>query len=88
MNDAFTVGPFVARYSELLVLVVAVGSGLVAKRIGKTYGVDIEPVLWRSFLVGIVVSRLGLVYEFVTLTGTSCRSIARSKKLRAAATSH
>ena len=66
MNGAFAVGPFAVPHSLLLVLVLAVGSGLVAKRIGKTLGVDIEPALWRTLLVGIVVARLGFVYEFRT----------------------
>jgi len=42
-----------------------VGSGLfVAERSGRKAGVEVEPVLWKTLLVGLVVARFAFVWEF------------------------
>jgi len=48
-----------------LVLAVAATVGLaVGKRLGRGVGVDAEPALLRMFLLGLVASRLGFVWEW------------------------
>lgn len=64
MSNSLNIGPLAIPYSMLLLLVIAVASTLVSKRIGKKQGVDVESVLWWTFLVGIMTARLGFVYEF------------------------
>ena len=36
----------------------------VGKRSGRSAGIDVEPVLWHTLLVGLVVARLAFVWEF------------------------
>lgn len=64
MNGALAIGPLAVPYALVLVVVMGAASLVIAKRIGARLGVDVEPVLSRIFLVGIVVARLGFVYEF------------------------
>ena len=48
-----------------LVLAIAATLGLaVGKRLGRSVGVDAEPALLRMFLLGLVASRLGFVWEW------------------------
>ena len=48
-----------------LVLALAATLGLaVGKRLGRSVGVDAEPALLRMFLLGLVASRLGFVWEW------------------------
>lgn len=48
-----------------LVLAVAAALGLaLGKRLGRSVGVDAEPALLRMFLLGLVASRLGFVWEW------------------------
>lgn len=48
-----------------LVFAVAAALGLaLGKRIGRSVGVDAEPALLRMFLLGLVASRLGFVWEW------------------------
>lgn len=64
VNNALQLGPLLLPFSLLLVFA-SVGSALfVGNRLGKKTGADVENVLWRTLLVGIVVARLGFVYEF------------------------
>ena len=48
-----------------LVLALAAAHGLaLGKRLGRSVGVDAEPALLRMFLLGLVASRLGFVWEW------------------------
>ncbi len=48
-----------------LVLALAAALGLaLGKRLGRSVGVDAEPALLRMFLLGLVASRLGFVWEW------------------------
>ena len=64
MNDALVIGPLALPYA-LLLLAAAVGvSFLVGNRLARKVGVDVEPSLWTTLLVGLVVARLAFVWEF------------------------
>lgn len=64
MNNALVVGPLALPYA-LLLLFAAVGAAfLVGNRLARKAGIDVEPVLWKTLLVGLVVARLAFVWEF------------------------
>ncbi len=64
MNNVFVIGPFVLPYALLLVFAAIGASLFVGQRIGRKAGVEVEAVLWRTLLVGVVVARLAFVWEF------------------------
>lgn len=64
MNNAVVLGPLVLPYSLLLVFAVMAVTLYIGKRIGQRGGIDVEPTLWKTLLVGLVVARLGFVWEF------------------------
>lgn len=64
MNNVFVIGPFVLPYALLLVFAAVASSLFVGQRIGRKAGVEVETVLWRTLLVGVVVARLAFVLEF------------------------
>lgn len=57
-------GPLVLPYTLLLAFAVAMTSVLVGKHLGRKAGIDVENVVWKALLVGVVVARLAFVYEF------------------------
>lgn len=64
MSNALVLGPLVVPYSLLLMLAVAALTFGLARRMGKKDDVDAEPVLWRALVFGLILARLGFVYEF------------------------
>lgn len=66
MNNAVVVGPFVLPYGLLLVFAAVASSLYVGNRSGRRAGIEVEAVLWRTVLVGLVVARLAFVWEFHT----------------------
>lgn len=61
---ALVIGPLALPY-PLLLLFVAAGAGLwVGDRLGRRAGVPVEPVLWRTLLLGVLAARLAFVWEF------------------------
>ena len=64
MNNALIFGPFVLPYALLLVFAAVASTLYVAKRSGRKAGIDVETVLWKTLLVGLVVARLAFVWEF------------------------
>ena len=66
MNNALVIGPFVLPYALLLVFAAVASSLYVGNRRGHRAGIEVEAVLWRTVLVGLVVARLAFVWEFHT----------------------
>ena len=64
LNNAFVIGPLVLPYAWLLVVAAVAATHFVAKRMGRKAGIEVETVLWTTLLVGLVVARLGFVWEF------------------------
>ena len=64
MNNAMVVGPFVLPYSLLLLFAAVASTLCVGKRSDRSAGIDVEPALWHTLLVGLVVARLAFVWEF------------------------
>ncbi len=64
MDSVFVIGPFVLPYALLLVFAAVAFSLFVGRRSGRKEGVEVESVLWRTLLVGVVVARLAFVWEF------------------------
>ncbi len=64
MNNALVLGPLALPYS-LLLLYAVVASGLyVGHRSSRKTGVAVEPMLWKSLLVGLLLARFAFVWEF------------------------
>jgi thiol-disulfide isomerase/thioredoxin len=57
-------GPLALPLPPLVLAVAAMLALAVGKRLGRNVGVDVEPALWRMFLLGLVASRLGFVWEW------------------------
>ena len=64
MSGGFSIGPLFVPYALLLVMVVAAATLQVGRLAGRRLGVDVEPSLWRTLLVGLALARLGYVWEF------------------------
>jgi len=64
LNDALILGPLAIPYALLLLYVVVATSMVVGARRGRSTGVAVEPVLWKTLLVGLVVARFAFVWEF------------------------
>lgn len=64
MNQTLQLGPLTLSFTLLLALA-ALALGVFAGRwMGRRAGLDVEPLLWRVLLVGIVVARLVFVVQF------------------------
>lgn len=64
LNDALILGPLALPYALLLLYAVIASSLVVGARSGRHTGVAVEPVLWKTLLVGLLVARLAFVWEF------------------------
>ena len=64
MNQTLQIGPLTLPFSLLLAFA-ALALGVSAGRwMGRRSGLDVEPFLWRAFLVGVVTARLAFVIQF------------------------
>lgn len=64
LNNALILGPLVLPYAMLLMFAVVAAGFFVAERSGLKAGVEVEAVLWKTLLVGLVVARFAFVWEF------------------------
>ncbi len=64
LNNALIIGPLALPYALLLLYLVVATSMLVGTRRSRNSGVAVEPVLWKTLLVGLVLARLAFVWEF------------------------
>ena len=64
MNNAVVVGPLVLPYALLLVFAAVASSLYVGNSCGRKAGIEVDTVLWRTLLVGLMVGRLAFVWEF------------------------
>jgi thiol-disulfide isomerase/thioredoxin len=64
LNNALILGPIALPYSLLLLLAVIGASLFVGTRSGRKNARAVESMLWKTLLVGLVVSRLAFVWEF------------------------
>jgi thiol-disulfide isomerase/thioredoxin len=64
LNNALVLGPFVLSYSLLLAFAAVAATLVVGNRIGRQAGIAVEPVVWKTILLGLVVARLAFVWEF------------------------
>lgn len=64
MTGAFQIGPFAFAYTLLLALGALGLAGFTGLRSARRGSVDVEPVLWRMLLVGLVAARLAFVWQW------------------------
>ena len=64
MNQALQIGPLSLPYSVLLTLVGIALGGIVASRLARASGTEVEPTLTYMLLVGLVAARLAYVLRW------------------------
>ena len=64
MSGALQIGPLALPLSLLVLMGAAVCALCVGTWLGRKAGVDVDAMLWWSFAVGLLVSRLAYVWEF------------------------
>lgn len=64
MNNTLVVGPLVLPYTLLLAFAAVALTLYVGNRSGRKAGIDVDPALSQTLLVGLVVARLAFVWEF------------------------
>ena len=64
MNGALQIGPLALPYTLLLTLGALVLAWVIGVRSARARGVDVEPLLVRMLLVGLVVARLAFVWQW------------------------
>jgi thiol-disulfide isomerase/thioredoxin len=64
LNNALVLGPFVLPYSLLLAFAAVAAALVVGNRIGAKAGIAVEPAVWKTILLGLLVARLAFVWEF------------------------
>lgn len=66
MNNAMVVGPFVLPYALLLAFVAVASTSYIGKRSDGKAGIEVEPALWHTLLVLLVllvVARRAFVWK-------------------------
>ena len=66
MPNALQIGPLVLPVSLLFMLVAVIAAGSIGKWAGRRVGIDVEPILFQTLIVGVVVARLAFVLQFST----------------------
>lgn len=64
MTSTLQLGPLALPLSPLLLALAAWAGLAVGRRLGRRAGVDPEPILLRMLLLGLVVARLGFVWQW------------------------
>jgi thiol-disulfide isomerase/thioredoxin len=65
--SSLQLGPLALPLSPLVLAVAASLGMAVGQRLGRRLGVEAAPALWRMFLIGLLASRLGFVWEWKAL---------------------
>ncbi|WP_186511140.1 TlpA disulfide reductase family protein [Caenimonas sedimenti] len=66
MPNAIQIGPLALPVSLLFMLVAVAAATSIGKWSGRRVGVDVEPILFWTLVVGVVVARLAFVLQFST----------------------
>ena len=66
MPNALQIGPVVLPVSLLFMFVALAAVSFIGKWAGCRVGVDVEPILFQTLVVGLVVARLAFVLHFST----------------------
>ena len=66
MPDTLQIGPFVLPASLLFMVVAITAAASIGQWAGRRVGVDVEPILFQTLVVGLVVARLAFVLQFST----------------------
>ena len=69
MSSAFQLGPLLLPFTLVLLVASATASAALGHRLGRRAGVevDVDTVLWRALLVGLIAARLAFVFEYRSL---------------------
>ena len=66
MPNVLQIGPLVLPVSLLFMFIAVAVSASIGKWAGFKVGVDVEPILFQTLIVGVVVARLAFVLQFNT----------------------
>ena len=67
MPNVFQLGPLVLPLSLLFMVVAVTAATSIGRWAGRRIGVDVEPILFQTLVVGIVAARLAFVLQFSTI---------------------
>ncbi|MEW6099970.1 MAG: TlpA disulfide reductase family protein [Pseudomonadota bacterium] len=67
MSGALQLGPLLLPFPLLLVVASALIALALGRWLGREAAADAERAVWRALMVGLVLSRLGFVYEYRSL---------------------
>ena len=66
MPNVLQIGPLVLPTSLLFMLIAVTAAAFIGRWFGRRVGVDVEPILFQAFVVGVVVARLAFVLQYST----------------------
>ena len=66
MPNVLQIGPLVLPTSVLFMLIAVAAATFIGRWFGRRIGVDVEPMLFQTFVVGVVVARLAFVLQYST----------------------
>lgn len=66
MTNVLQIGPLVLPVSLLVMFAAVVAATSVGKWAGRKSGIEVEPVLWQTLAVGLIVARLAFVLQYTT----------------------
>ena len=75
MPNVLQIGPLVLPTSLLFMLIAVIAATFIGRGFGRRVGVDVEPILFQTFVVGIIVARLAFVLQYSTTYQASPLSI-------------
>ena len=64
MPNVLQIGPLVLPTSLLFLLLAMTAAAFIGRWFGRKVGVDVEPILFQTLVVGIVVARLAFVLQY------------------------
>ena len=66
MPNTLQIGPLVLPASLLFMFFAVIAAGSIGKWAGRRVGIDVEPILFQTLIIGVVVARLAFILQFST----------------------
>ena len=66
MPNVLQIGPLVLPTAVLFMLIAVTVAAFIGRWFGRRVGVDVEPILFQTLVVGVVVARLAFVLQYST----------------------
>ena len=66
MPNVLQIGPLVLPTSALFMLIAVTAAAFIGRWFGRRIGIDVEPILFQTLVVGVVAARLAFVLQYST----------------------